>query len=325
MKVATCRHYGAASGVRIESLPTPKPAAGEVLIKVLATTVTVADWRVRSQTVPRGFGLMMRAALGWHAPRQPVLGSEFCGEIVEIGAGVQGFARGDCVVGYSGVAMGCHAEFKVMPAAGALIHKPKALSIEDAAAMCFGGTAALTFLHDKAGLQAGERVLVLGAAGAVGSAAVQIAKAMGAEVTAHCAAEHWGAMKALGARRVIDRDASDFTQLGQVWDVIFDTTGAVSFGVARKVLAREGRVLLLAADLPQMLAALCNPLRGQKLKVGPAPERLEDLRALAAMAEAREYRPLIDSHFGFEAIVEAHKRVEQRGKAGSVVVVMEGI
>lgn len=320
MKVATCRKYGAASGVRIESLPTPKPGPGEVLIRVLATTVTVADWRVRSLTVPRGFGLLTRAALGWRAPRQPIMGTEFCGEIVALGDGAQGFARGDCVVGFSGAAMGCHAEFKVMSAAGALIHKPTALTVEEAAAMCFGGTAALTFLQDKAGLQAGERVLVLGAAGVVGSAAVQIAKAMGAEVTAQGADQHWGVMKALGARRVIDRNASDFTKLGQVWDVIFDTTGAVSFEQARKVLGPEGRVLLLAADLPQMLGALCNPVRRQKLRVGPARVRREDLRALAAMAEAGEYRPLIDSQFDFAQMVEAHRRVEQRGKAGSVVV-----
>ncbi|MGB8813947.1 MAG: NAD(P)-dependent alcohol dehydrogenase [Paracoccaceae bacterium] len=323
MKVATCRHYGAATGVRIEMLPDPAPGAGEVLIKVFASTVTSGDWRVRSQTVPWGFGLLMRAALGWNALRQPILGTEFCGEVVALGAGVRGFAPGDCVVGFTGAAMGCHAELVVMAAAGVLVHKPLALSIPEAAAISFGGTAALTFLRDGGRVQVGEQVLVIGAAGNVGIAAVQIAKAMGAEVTAQCGAAHRGAMKALGAARVIDRDAGDFTQGGQVWDVIFDATGSVSYAQARPVLSCDGRLLLLAADLPQMMAALGNPFRRQKVRVGPAAERLEDLRVLAEMAEAGAYRPIIDSRFPLEQIAKAHQRVEQHGKCGSVVVMMD--
>eukprot|EP01034_Spumella_vulgaris_P002339 gene2339-3041_t len=184
MKAALCTCYGAPETVRVGELPTPVPKTHEVLVRIHASTVASADWRLRSGCMPRGFGVISRLVLGLRRLRQPILGTEFCGTVAALGPGVTRFKVGDAVVGFAGVGMRCHAEYRVMPEGAALVRKPANLSDPEAAALCFGGTTALHYLRDRARLQPGESVLILGGAGAVGSAAVQLARHFGATVSA---------------------------------------------------------------------------------------------------------------------------------------------
>jgi NADPH:quinone reductase-like Zn-dependent oxidoreductase len=321
MQVAECLGYGGPENVVIRTRPRPQPAPGQVVIRVLASTVSTADARIRGMNMPPGFGMMARLAFGIRRPRNPVLGTELCGEVVALGAGVTTFAHGDCVVAMTGARGGAHAEYCALPASGAIIHKPARLSLHEAAAMGFGGTAALVYLRDKARLQPGERVLVLGAGGTVGSAAVQIAHAMGAEVTAQARESRHATLRALGADHVIDRKQQDFAVMGQRWDVIFDSVGATTPAAARTGLPHGGRLLLLAGSLGDTLRAVL-PGRRPRIMAGPAPERAADLVELARLVEAGKYRPLIDSRFPLSQIAAAHARVDSQDKHGSVVVTM---
>lgn len=322
MKAAISTAYGGPEVIQVQEVPRPEPKPGEVLIRIRATTVSAADWRIRSLNVPRGFGLLVRLIFGVTKPRKPILGTEACGEVVALGEGVTGYAPGDHVVIFTGGTIGCHAEYRAMPTSGAIIPKPAGLTVEEAAAMSFGGTTALFFLRDQAKLRPGERVLVIGASGAVGSAAVQIARAMGASVTGVTSAGNVDLVRGLGADRVIDYTRADFTASGDRWDVILDTVGGLPFAKARKVLSPEGRVAMAVFDLSDLPAMLGNPFRRQKAIGGTTGERAEDLAHLARLAEAGQYRPVIDSTYPFDQIARAHARVDSRRKRGSVVVTL---
>lgn len=314
MRAAVVTGYGGPDRVRVEMRPVPVPGAGQVLIRVMATTVSSADWRIRSQTLPRGFGLFGRLAFGLRRPRQPVLGTECAGVVTATGAGVSGFRPGDAVVAYAGAAMGCHAEQVAVPVTK-VIAKPPALTWEEAAAMSFGGCTALTFLR-AGGLAAGQRVLVLGATGTVGSAAVQIAHAAGATVTATGRAGDHNLLHALRADAVIDNRAGPLT--GQ-WEVILDAVGAATWPQIRPHLTADGRFLMVAADLAAMLAA--RFVRGSPRPLSVlAPERAEDMAELALLADRGLYRPLIDSSFALDDIAAAHARTGSGHKRGAVVV-----
>lgn len=320
MRAALCRRYGSPDVVRIEAVEKPEPKADEVLIRIRATTVSSGDWRIRSLTVPRGMGVMVRAVFGFMRPRNPVLGTELCGEVESVGAAVTRFKVGEAVVGYPSFPNGCHAEYRTMREADRIVPKPARLSCEEAAAMCFGGATALDFLCDRAKLQAGEDVLVIGASGALGSAAVQIAKHFRARVTGVCSAANVEHVRSLGADRVIDYTRDHYRGDGAAYDVIFDTVGEASFGTHEALLKPRGRLLLLAAGLPEMLSAIGGKRDGKRVFAGPAKETIEHLIALCALAEAGAYRPVIDQVFPLERIAEAHARVETRRKRGSVVV-----
>lgn len=314
MRAAVVTGYGPPDRVVIRDLPRPVPKAGEVLIHVVATTVSTADWRIRSMTVPRGFGLLMPLIFGLRAPRQPVLGTECAGVVAAVGPGVTAFAPGDAVVGYVGAAAGCHAEFVRAPVSK-LIPKPAALTWDEAAAMSFGGCTALAFLR-AGGLAAGKRVLVIGATGTVGSAAVQIAAAAGAIVTATGRDTDRAMLAGLGAAAVIDNRAAD---IGGGWDIVLDAVGAERWATIRPRLAPGGRFLMVAADLPAMIGAALR--RGDRRAVSlMAPERAEDMAALARMAAAGTYRPLIDGTWTLSEMTAAHARVETGRKRGAVVV-----
>lgn len=320
MRAALCRAYGPPDVVHIAEVERPEPKPGEVLIRIRATTVSSGDWRIRSLTVPRGMGIMVRAVFGFTRPRNPVLGTELCGEVESVGAAVTRFKVGEAVVGYPSFPNGCHAEYRTMREADRIVAKPERLSCEEAAAMCFGGATALDFLRDRAKLRAGEDVLIVGASGALGSAAVQIAKHFGARVTGVCSTGNAGLVRSLGAERVIDYTCEDYRRGGAAYDVIFDTVGEASFGTHAALLKPRGRLLLLAAGLPEMLSTIGGKRDGKTVFAGPAKETLEHLTALCALAEAGAYRPVIDQVFPFERIAEAHARVETRRKRGSVVV-----
>lgn len=319
MKVWNCPRYGGPDVLRLVERPLPVPGRGEVLVRIEATTVSTADTRIRALRLPRGFGLLGRFALGFSGPRRAVLGTEFTGRIAAVGPDGGAWRNGDAVVGFTGAAMGCHAEYRVMPANGALVARPAALSVEEAAALGFGGMTALDYLR-RARLAAGESVLVLGAAGTVGSVCVQLARHAGARVTAVTSSRHLALMAKLGAVDVIDRTREDFRQTGRQFDVIADTVGASTFAECVPLLREGGRYLGIAADLRGLLA---RPVGSRRSIAGPASERPEDFRAVVGLAAAGVFRPVVDSVVAFADLPTAHARVDTGAKQGSVVVRVE--
>lgn len=322
MKAFTYTQYGPPEVLQLTEVDKPVAKDSDVLIKIHATTVTSGDWRVCSLNVPRGFGLMMRLVFGITRPRQPILGTELAGVVESVGKAVTKFKAGDAVFAFSDAAMGCHAEYKCMPQDGALALKPPTLGFDDAAALSFGGGTALSFLR-RAKLQAGERVLINGASGAVGTAAVQLARHFGATVTGVCSGANTDLVRSLGAHHVIDYTREDFTQRGETYDVIMDNAGNAPFGRSGPVLAKGGRLLIVLAGLPDMLKAPWVPMTTSKRVVaGPASSSAADLRELAALAVSGACKPVIDRCYPFEQMVNAHRYVDAGRKRGSVVVTL---
>lgn len=322
MKAAVYRRYGGPEVLRVEEVLRPVPGPNDLLVRVRATTVSSADWRIRSSNVPRGFGLLSRLVFGVSAPRQPILGSELAGDVVAVGAAVRNFAVGDAVIAFPGARLGAHAEYCCIRADAAVVKKPDSLSYRIGAALAFGGSTALDFFR-RAKLRAGERVLINGGSGTVGSAMLQIAVARGAEVTAVCSEANRAMMLQLGATRVVDYAQDDFATEGLRYDMIVDTVGNAPYGRVRDALAVDGRLLLVLATLPQLLHAPWVDLTTKhRVYAGPAAERLSDLRTLVEMAVARQYTPIIDCCLPLELIGAAHARVESGRKRGSVVVEM---
>ncbi len=303
-------------------LPKPLPTDDELLIRVRATTVSSADWRMRSLAMPHGFGLLGRLAVGISQPRKPILGTELSGEVEAVGRDVTSFKVGDYVFAYTGAALGCHAEYKCFSQSGAVALKPPHLSFEQAAALCFGGATMLDFFR-RAKLRRGERVLVNGASGAVGSAAVQLAKYFGARVTGVCSAANRQLVQSLGADEVIEYDKCDFTQSKTCFDVIVDTVGNAPLSRCKGSLARGGRLLLVLATLPELLKSPWHSLMSDKTVIGgPVAERPEYVHELRKIALAGGFTPLIDRCFSFEQMIEAHRYVDGGHKKGSVVVTL---
>lgn len=320
MKAIVCTEYGPPEVLQIKELAKPIPGDSEILIKIHATTVTAGDWRVRSLEVPFGFKLIMRLVIGIFRPRQPILGSELAGTIEAVGKDVKKFKVGDPVFAFNGVGMGCHAEYKCMPEDGTVVPKPSNLTYEEAAALSFGGTTALDFLR-KGKLQKGERVLVNGASGAVGTATVQLARHFGAHVTAVCSTANLDLVKSLGAHQVIDYTQEDFTKNGETYDVIVDTAGTAPFSRSKTSLKENGRLLLVLSSLLEMIRAPWVSMTSSKRVIaGPAAERAEDLHFLAKLAEMGEFKPVIDRSYPFGQIVEAHRYVDTGRKKGNVVI-----
>jgi len=323
MKAIVYERYGPPDVLQLKEVGKPIPKDNEVLIKIHATTVTSGDWRVRSLNVPVGFGLISRLVFGVSKPRQPILGTELAGEIELVGKDVRKFKVGDQVFGFSGARMGCHAEYKCMPENGAVALKPPNLTYHEAAAISFGGTTALDFFR-RGKLQSGERVLVNGASGGVGTAAVQLAKHFGADVTGVCSTANVELVRSLGANHVIDYTKEDFTQNGETYDVIVDTAGTAPFSRSKGSLKKGGRLLLVLGGLPDMLRIpWVSMMSSKKIIAGPAAERVADLRFLAKLAEAGEFKPVIDRRYPFEQIAEAHRYVDTGRKKGNVIITLE--
>ena len=323
MKAIVYERYGPPEVLELMEVAKPTPKHNEVLIKTHATTVTSADWRVRSLEVPLGFRLIVRLLFGISKPKQPILGSELAGVIESIGKDVAKFKVGDQVFAFSDAGMGCHAEYKCMPQEGAVVLKPPSLSYDEAAALSFGGTTALDFLR-RGKLHGGEKVLVNGASGGVGTAAVQLAKYFGADVTGVCSTANMELVRSLGARHVIDYTKEDFTQNGETYDVIMDTVGTAPFSRSRDSLKAGGRLLMVLAGLPDMLRIpWVSVTSSKKVIAGPVAVRAEDLRFLAGLAEAGEFRPVIDRRYPFEQIAQAHSYVDTGRKKGNVIITLE--
>lgn len=299
MKACVYHRYGGPEVVEIRDLPTPVPQPGELLIRIHASTVSAGDWRMRSLAMPRGFAPFARLAIGITGPRQPILGGDFAGIVAAIGAGVTRFAPGDAVFGFPGIKLGCHAQYRVLAETGSVLPKPATLDFDAAASLPFG------------------------ASGAVGSALVQLALHSGAEVTAVASTPNLGLVTSLGAHHAIDYTTTDVTAGPAEYDIIADTVGATPFSRYRRILRPGGRLLAIAAGLPDMLAALWAPLYGRRVIVGPASEALDDLRQIASLAEQGALRPVIDRHYDMSDIAAAHAYVATGRKRGSVVVRIE--
>lgn len=323
MKAITYERYGPPEVLQLRDVEKPTPKDNEVLIKTYATTITSGDWRVRSLNVPTGFKLIMRLAFGVSKPKQPVLGSELAGIVESVGKDVRNFKIGDQVFAFNDAGMGCHAEYKCMPEDGRVLHKPSCLSFDEAAALSFGGTTALDFLK-RGKLQSGEKILINGASGGVGTAVVQLAKYFGAEVTGVCSKANLDLVASLGADHVIDYTKEDFTKNGKSYDVIVDTVGTAPFSRAKHSLTNNGRLLMVLADLPDMLQVPWASITSRKkIIVGPATVRLDDLYFLAGLAEAGQFKPVIDRRYPFEQFVEAHRYVDTGRKKGNVSLILE--
>jgi NADPH:quinone reductase-like Zn-dependent oxidoreductase len=326
MKAIVYTEYGPPDVLRLEEVAKPTPRNNELLIRIHATTVTAGDVNARGFTfMPPGFGPLARIMFGLRKPKKYILGTELAGEIDSVGRDVSKFQVGDQVFALDGFGMGCYAEYRCMPEDGTVALKPPNLTYEEAAALSFGGTTALGFLR-RGKLQGGQRVLINGASGGVGTAAVQLAKHFEAEVTGVCSAANVELVKSLGADHVIDYTKEDFTQGGETYDLILDTVvGKTSFSRCKASLKPEGRYLAVAGGMPAMVQMLWTSLIGNKkvIAVGAA-ERAEDLRFLAGLAETGEFKPVIDRRYPLEQMAEAHRYVETRRKKGNVVITIEG-
>jgi NADPH:quinone reductase-like Zn-dependent oxidoreductase len=319
MRAAVHTSYGPPEVVRIAEVDKPAPTANQVLVKVHATTVNRTDCGLRSATP-----FIYRPFVGLRRPRITVLGNEFAGEVEAVGDGVTAFAVGDRVFGFSGTSFGAHAEYLVAPADGSLATIPEGLSFEEAAPATEGSHYALS-LMEAARIGPGQDVLVNGATGAIGSAAVQLLKARGATVTAVCRSDSLELVQGLGADRVIDYTAQDFTRDGQTYDVVLDAVGKSSFGRCRRLLKPGGTYL--SSDLGPLsqnpFLALVTPLfRGRRVRfpIPRAPDRGKVMAHLQELLAAGAFRPLVDRRYPLDQIVEAYRYVEPGQKVGSVVI-----
>ena len=319
MQAIVYHRYGSPDVVTLADLPKPTAKDNEVLIRIHATTVTTGDWRARSLQMPAGFNLLGRLVFGVFGPRQPILGTELSGVVEATGRSVTKFKPGDEVFAFPGGAYGCHAEYRTMAEDGPIAVKPAAIGHAEAASLSFGGITALGFLRGKGGIRKGDRVLVVGASGAVGSAAVQLASHFGAVVTGVCSAANAELVRSIGATNVIDYAAADFASSGQTWDIILDTTGTVSFARAEPLLSPGGRLLAVLASLAQSMA---RPPKtsGKQIAAGIVKTRPEDLQFLAMLAATGSFRPVIDRLYPLASAAEAHAYVETGRKRGSVVL-----
>jgi NADPH:quinone reductase-like Zn-dependent oxidoreductase len=320
MRAMIYEKYGPPEVLQLKEIEKPAPNAHEVLIKVRATTVTAGDWRARTLNMPGGFGPLGRLVFGILKPRQPILGCELAGDIEAVGKDVRRFNVGDQVFAFTAVAMGCHAEYKCLSEVGRLALKPPGLSYEEAAALSSGGTTALHFFR-KADLKSGEKVLINGASGGVGTAAVQLARHFGADVTAVCSAGNAALVSSLGAARVIDYTKEDFVKNGETYDVIVDTAGTAPFSRSKASLKEGGRLLRVLGGLSDLFQAPWVSLTSRrKMIAGPAAAGAQDLQMLADLAKAGKFRPVIDRSYPFEQLVEAHRYVDSGRKKGNVVI-----
>jgi NADPH:quinone reductase-like Zn-dependent oxidoreductase len=322
MKAIICTRYGSTKFLKLTEVMAPTPKENEILVKVQASTVQAADWRIQSLTLPRGMKLICRLIFGFSKPRQPILGTELSGVVTEVGKSVNRFKVGDNIIATTGK-FGAHAEFITLAEDGVVFKKPNNLSFQKSAALAFGGTTALHFLRDKGRLQKGDHLLVNGASGPVGVAAIQLAKHFGAKVTAICSEEHFDLVKSLGADKTIDYNKEDFRKNDEKYDVIMDIVGTLRFSTTKNSLRPNGRLLLVTSDLIEMLLIPWNNLtHSQKVIAGVTKEDPNLLNTLLELVQNGQFQSIIDKEFSFEKTPEAFTYVAQRHKKGNVVINM---
>ncbi len=315
MKAIVYTTYGPPDVLKVEEVAKPTPKDNEVLIKVHATTVTAADGLVR-----RGEPLWGRIILGLRRPRKKSLGIELAGEIESVGKDVKRFRKGDQVYGFTGFRLGAYAEYTCMPEEGSLVTKPANMTYEEAAATVDGASTALFFLRDKANIQRGQKALIIGASGSIGSAAVQLARQFGAEVTGVCSSTNVDLVTSLGADKVIDYTKEDFTNNGESYDIIFDTVGKSSFSRCKGSLKKNGCYLPTVGLINHALMLWTSITGGKKVITGMSIEKRAALIFLKELIEAGKLKSVIDRRYPLEQIADAHRYVDKGHKKGNVVI-----
>jgi NADPH:quinone reductase-like Zn-dependent oxidoreductase len=314
MKAIVYTKFGPPEVLHLQEVEKPTPKANEVLIKIYATTVVKEDPDMRASP---GFN-------GFLKPRHPILGQELAGEVEAIGSAVTRFKPGNQVFGID--MFGAYAEYKCMPEDGALAIKPANMSYEEAASVPNGALTALPFLRDKGIIQSEQTVLIYGASGSVGTAAVQLARYYGAEVTGVCSTANLEWVKSMGADQVIDYTQEDFTENDKTYDIIFDTVGKRSFSACKGSLTNEGIYLATVPTPEIMFQALWATKSGNKkvkfaaTSLRSASKKIKDLIFLTTLIEAGKMKAVIDRCYPLEQIVEAHRYVEHGHKKGNVVI-----
>lgn len=323
VKAIIYKKYGPPEVLQIKEVEKPIPKDNEVLIRNYATTVSAADYRMRSFSPPTLFWIPARIALGIFRPKRTILGWNLAGKIEAIGKHVTLFEKGDEVFASTGESCGAYVEYKCLPENGRLALIPKNMSYEQATAIPFGALTALTFLRDMGNIQSGQKVLIYGASGAVGTAAVQLAKYFGAEVTGVCSATNLALVKSLRADKVIDYTKQDFTKSNERYDMIFDTVGKCPVLRAKQVLKQHGKLLFASGGLRHVVQMIWTSLRsGKKVLLGNSVSHVNDFIFIAKLMEAGEIIPVIDRRYTFEQIVEAHRYADKEHKKGNVVITL---
>jgi NADPH:quinone reductase-like Zn-dependent oxidoreductase len=325
MKAAVYTRYGSPDVLEVQDVERPHPEDKDVLVRIHATTVSAADWRMR-----KADPFLARFMNGlWRPKKIQILGMEFAGTVEAVGKAVTRFHEGDQVFGSTGFKFGTHAEYVCLPEEGRLAIKPVNMTLEEAAAIVFGGVSALYFLR-RAKIHAGQKVLIYGASGSVGVFAVQLAKHFGAEVTGVCSTTNLDLVKSLGADEVIDYTREDFSKAGRVYDIVFDTVGKSGYSRSLSALDRDGFYVRVGGS-GRTLSLLGDVLRRiwvsitSRVKVigGVARGTTEDLLFLKALIEAGELRTVIDRRYSLDEIAEAHRYAEAGHKRGHVVILLE--
>jgi len=324
MKAIVYTKYGSPDVLQLKAVEKPTPKENEVLIRIVATTVTAVD-----SIYLKGSPFIARIDAGLLKPKKTTLGNELSGEIEAVGKNVKRFKEGDQVFGASDAKLGAHAAYICLPEDGALATKSANISYEEAAATPYGALTALHFLRDAAKVQSGQSVLINGASGSIGTYAVQLAKQYGAKVIGVCSSANVALVKSLGADRVIDYTKEDFTQISQTYDVIFDTVGKSSFSRCKNALKHGGVYLTTVPTLAILLQMLWNSKIGSKkgkmafAGLRSPSEKREDLIFLAQLVEAGKIKPVIDRRYPLEQIAKAHEYVEKGHKKGNVVITVD--
>lgn len=317
MKAVIYEQYGPPEVLQLKEVNKPKPGADEVLIKVEATAVNSGDWRLR-----KAEPFAVRLFFGLWKPRKNILGGVLSGVVEKVGSNVTRFKEGDSVFGSTGLHFGAYAAYTVLPENSVLDIKPGEITYLEAASIPFGALTALHFLK-QGGVSSRKKLLVNGASGAVGSAAVQLAKYFNAEVTGVCSTANLELVKNLGADRVIDYTREDFTRNGEKYDVIIDTVDKLPFKGSLRSLNKNGRLVLVAAGLSKMLRGTCSSLFGTKKVIsGVMSETVDDLAFLKQLIQQGNLRPVVDKTYLLEDIAEAHRYVEGGHKKGNVGILV---
>lgn len=323
MKAIVSTAYGSPDVLQLREVERPAPRDDEVLIRIHAATVTAGDCEIRSFKFPLLFWIPLRIGLGLIRPRRPILGQELAGEIEAAGKDVSRFRQGDRIFAVTGLRFGAYAEYTCLPDTCAMVTIPANMTYEEAATIPTGGLNALHFLR-KANVQSGQTVLINGAAGSIGTIAVQLAKYFGAEVTGVDSTEKLAMLRSIGADHVIDYTQEDFTRSGLTYDVIFDVVGKSSFSRSIEALKPNGRYVLGNPRVGQMVRGVWIGLTSSKKVVFQmAGQNIEDLVFLRGLIEAGRIRAVIDRTYPLERVAEAHRYVEKGLKKGNVVITVE--
>ena len=324
MKAVIYDKYGPPEVLHLAEINKPAPGINELLIKVSASSVATGDVNIRGFTfVPAGLSILARLMFGLFRPQKKILGFEFAGVVEEMGKEVTQFKIGDPVFGIDGNNMGAYAQYKTMAADEAIALKPVNLSFEKAAGSVNGALTAYHFLKVLGHIQKGEKVLVIGASGSVGAAGVQIAKSFDTHVTGICSTVNVDLVHSLGVDRVVDYKKEDFLKTDEYYDIIMDNVGNLPLSKLLKHLKPEGRVLLVAAGLPQFLmSAWINLTSKQKARVGGGMdcEKQENLEFIKTMIEEGRLKTIVDKVYPITEIVEAHRYVDTGRKKGNVII-----